>query len=1386
MLINNSTGSILSLLTIDTTTAAPQNAATNILVITGTGGIAIPSGTTLQQPTHAAGLLRYNTTDTNFEFSNGVAWNTIARFTDIAATITSSYVRTTLGLDSVYLQSANLSAAVTSQVTQGYITTLVDPIYVNVSGDTMTGFLTLNASPTTSLHAATKAYVDGLSTSGTTWHAPITDSALIDVVTAVPGTPVTDTTYIKFGGTQNETWGALTNVVDNDILTWSGTAWVRISTLVAGQRFLIAGEYGTIGAGLSGVGFVNKDLVQYVSGSPALFASWSLPDGRGLGGTPGTQMITGVTVLVNDNLSLHYGHTYLYNATANTWLEIAGPGSIGAGTGLHYVGTTLTLDIPVTTPNGGTGLTAVGSSNQVLGVVNASGSLEYKSIVGTASQIGVTHTANTITLTNLGLLSIAASTGTTGLTLTPTTTTGAVTQVLAGTLAVANGGTALTAAPTNGQLLIGNGTGYTLAALTASTGISVTNTSGSITIANTGVTSVGVSGGTTGLTTSGGPITTTGTITLAGTLAATNGGTGQSALGTANQVLGINAGATATEYKTVTAGTAVSVVNTAGVLTINNTGVTSAIAGTGIGVSSSTGAVTISNTGVTNIILSTVSPTGGGTNKSGVLINGVQGTTTLATGSVTTTGTITVSLSNELQSLTNLSSSGMLSANAGTYVSRSLVTGATSTIVVTNGDGIAGNPTFDLNTVGTPVTTSFVKITTDVFGRISGTTAVLASDITPLVDATYVNVTGDTMSGTLTFTSGTVTGLTTPVNASDAVPKSYVDAAIQGLTPKQSVRVATITSGTLATSFANASTIDGITLATNDRILIKNQVAPAENGIYIVNATGAPTRALDMDVWTEVPNAYVFVSVGTQADTGWVCTSDAGGTLGTTAITFVQFSGAGSYSAGTGLTLTGTQFSITAPISTTLGGTGLTAVGSPHQLLAMNGAGTALLYTNIAGTNISIDSSVAGTLTLVNTGVIATSGGTTGLTLTTTGTTGLTATLGGTLVIANGGTGLATAPTTDQVLIGTAGGAYSLSTLTAGTGVGITNSTGVLTINNTGIVSVAGDIGTTTGLVLTANTVSGATTLALSGTLRATHGGTGLTSTGISGQILGVSATTGVLEYKTLTAGTGITIDSTTTPGVITIASSGGSVTSVALAAPSIFTVSGSPVTSTGTLSLALNTQAANLVFAGPSTGTAAGPTFRTLVYADLPIALYKENPSTPAANTATGVNSVAIGSGASATGVDAIAIGTGSSSSHVGGVAIANGGTAGSAQTGIYVLRNTSTTASVVNLYLDGTTSQIVLANNSMMAYSITIAAFGGTDQGAYKIEGAIIRGANAASTASIGSNKTVLLETTGAQPWDVALVADTTNGALQIQVTGAAATTIKWVATVVTTEVM
>ena len=158
------------------------------------------------------------------------------------------------------------------------------------------------------------------------------------------------------------------------------------------------------------------------------------------------------------------------------------------------------------------------------------------------------------------------------------------------------------------------------------------------------------------------------------------------------------------------------------------------------------------------------------------------------------------------------------------------------------------------------------------------------------------------MTGALNMGSQLITNVLTPSAGTDAANRNYVDTAISGVTSlftsKGTVRLATTANGVITTAYANGQTVDGFVLATGDRILLKNQTAPSENGIYTVNATGSPTRALDMDIWNEVPGAWVTVQQGTvNADTTFLSTADQGGTLNTTAITFTNPIGVGGLTA---------------------------------------------------------------------------------------------------------------------------------------------------------------------------------------------------------------------------------------------------------------------------------------------------------------------------------------------------------------------------------------------------------------------------------------------------------------------------------------------------------
>ena len=113
-----------------------------------------------------------------------------------------------------------------------------------------------------------------------------------------------------------------------------------------------------------------------------------------------------------------------------------------------------------------------------------------------------------------------------------------------------------------------------------------------------------------------------------------------------------------------------------------------------------------------------------------------------------------------------------------------------------------------------------------------------------------------------------------------------------GIDIRNAVRAASTVAGTLTTSFENSDIIDGVTLATNDRILIKDQTTATENGIYIVQATGAPVRATDFETGSSAASIIVFISEGTtNANTGWVCTNNNGSdVVGTDNLAFSKFS----------------------------------------------------------------------------------------------------------------------------------------------------------------------------------------------------------------------------------------------------------------------------------------------------------------------------------------------------------------------------------------------------------------------------------------------------------------------------------------------------------------
>ena len=447
------------------------------------------------------------------------------------------------------------------------------------------------------------------------------------------------------------------------------------------------------------------------------------------------------------------------------------------------------------------------------------------------------------------------------------------------------------------------------------------------------VTSIDVSGGTTGLTTSGGPITSAGTITLAGTLAVANGGTGATSAAVALSNLGAYPASNPAGYTT----------NVGTVTSINLT------AGTGVSVSggpvTSSGSITVTNTAPDQV----VSLTGAGT----TAVTGTYPNFTI-TSNDQYVGTVTsVNGTGSVNGITltgTITSSGSLTLG-GTLSGVSLTTQVSGTLPVANG--------------GTGAT-SAATARTNLGAAASGAN----TDITSIA-----------------LTTGTIS--TAPTNGTDIVNKAYADGIASGINFHQAVRLATTaalpantynngSSGVGATLTANANgalSIDGVAVVVGNRVLIKNEVSGANNGVYTVTQVGdgsTPyilTRATDFDSagagvdQIDAGDFFLVTAGSTLSNTSWVQQTPLPITVGTTALLFTQFGAPITYSAGTGLSLAGTVFSIT--------NTGVTATtygsASSVPVLAINAQGQ---VTSASNSSIAIAASqiTSGILPIANGG----------------------------------------------------------------------------------------------------------------------------------------------------------------------------------------------------------------------------------------------------------------------------------------------------------------------------------------------------------------------------------------------------------------------------------
>lgn len=457
-----------------------------------------------------------------------------------------------------------------------------------------------------------------------------------------------------------------------------------------------------------------------------------------------------------------------------------------------------------------------------------------------------------------------------------------------------------------------------------------TTTGGTVTEIDTG----------TGLT--GGPITTSGTISLANTTvtAGTYGSATkipQIVVNAQGQLTGV------TEYSVVTGVS--SVTGTANEITASPT--------SGDVVLSLPTALTFTGKTVTDGTFNMTAATVG------------SDTVTTNTATQTLTGKTISGFNNTLTDISNasLDNSSITIGTTGIALGDTVTTIDDLTLVTPTIASIVNTGTL---TLPTSTDTLIARNTTDTLTNksLSGSSNTFTN--IPNSGLTNPSTTIGTTVATLGATTLTLGGLTSvavtqdPTTALQLATKQYVDSVAQGLSAKAACFFTT-TADILLTGLTTQAGGDWpSTLTAGDRILVKNQTLSQYNGIYVADAL-TWSRAADMNVWSEVPGSFVFVQYGsTLSSTGWTTTAATSGTIDVTAMPWVQFSGAGTYSAGTGLTLSGTQFSITntAVTAASYGSASKTltaTVNAQGQLTAMADTDIAIAASQVTSGTLSVN-----------------------------------------------------------------------------------------------------------------------------------------------------------------------------------------------------------------------------------------------------------------------------------------------------------------------------------------------------------------------------------------------------------------------------------------------